>query len=293
MRRTVRLEGGGELSDIPARDIARCIDGIVHATARAAGYALGARVRPTGRWRRAVERAADIRLVELMSGSAVLAFESAPDITEALGLPWHEGSLNERALAIAVEAAGEGAEQYPDVAAEWVKMAVDLEVGKRYDRIVVVEDPETELVRVNKESLKRLRMVAGKRLGPVAPSGLQGRLYEANFDARTAQLKGLGGEIVRVEYPEELADDIYEVLRGTANLAGEVTFSPETMRANSIKVSQVNRPVQLALDEFWESKPIAEIATEAGIHKVEDQQELVIAGLSPADWAELREAMRV
>jgi len=136
-------------------------------------------------------------------------------------------------------------------------------------------------------------MVAGKRLGPVAPSGLQGSLYEANFDARTAQLKGLGGEIVRVEYPEELADDIYEVLRGTANLAGEVTFSPETMRANSIKVSQVNRPVQLALDEFWESKPIAEIATEAGIHKVEDPQELVIAGLSPADWAELREAMRV
>ena len=250
MRRTVRLEGGGQLNDIPARDIARCIDGIVHATARAAGYALGARVRPTGRWRRAVDRAADIRIVELRSGSAVLAFEPAPDIIESLGLPWHDGSLNERALAIAVEGAGEKADRYPDVAAEWVKLAVDLEVGRRYDRIVVIEDPETELVRVNREAIERLRMAAGSRLGPVAPAGIQGRLFEANFLAQTAQLKGPSGEVVRVEYPEELADDIYRVLRGTANLVGDVTYSPETLRATSIMARRVERPIQLLVGQF-------------------------------------------
>ncbi len=291
MRRTIRLEGGGGLEEIPARDIARLIDAVVRATARAAGHALGRQVRPTGRWRNAVNRAAEVRLVELSSGSGVLTFQAAPDATpDLIAFPWSDGPLGERALEIAIDAAGPQAEQFPDVASEWAHLARDLGVGRRYDR-VLIETEEIEPVSIDRETMDQLEAAASRQVSPVEATGVQGRVYEANFDNRTALLKGAGGETVRVDYPEPLADDVYRVLRGTANLVGDVTYDSETMRATSIQVQRVDRPQQITFEDFWERRPISLIAEEAGLRPVQDPNDLVIHGLSPADWAELREGM--
>lgn len=290
-RTTIRLEGGPGLEDAPAADIARFIDGVVHAVARAAGHALGRQVRPTGRWKKAVECASEIRLIELRSGSVEFVFASAPDLTEALGLPWYDGSLNERALAIAAEAAGPAADRYPDVAEAWVSLARDLRVGDRYERIRFLADDDREVAVIDETGLATLADAAVREAVTPYESRLQGRLFEANFDARSAQLRGPTGDIVRVEYDDELADDIYRVLRVTANLAGEVSYDPTTMKATSIHVRQIERPVQLGMDDFWSSPSIAQLIHEQGLRPIADPRALVAEGLTASDWEELREAI--
>jgi len=262
----------------------------VHAVARAAGHAVGRQVRPTGRWKKAVERASEVRLIQLRSGSVEFVFASAPDLTEALGLPWHDGSLNERALAIAAEAAGPAAERYPDVAEAWVSLAYDLQVGTRYERMrFLVEGGEVAVI--DAARLATLASSAVREAVRPYESRLQGRLFEANFDARSAQLRGPSGDVVRVEYDDELADEIYRVLRVTADLAGEVSYDPTTMRATSIHVRQIERPVQLAMDDFWSTPSIAQLIQEQGLRPISDPRSLVSEGLTASDWEELREAM--
>lgn len=290
-RTTIRLEGGPGLEDAPAADVARFIDGVVHAVARAAGHALGRQVRPTGRWKKAVERASEIRLVELRTGSLEFVFASAPDVPEALGLPWHDGSLNERALAIAMEAAGPSAERYPDVAEAWVSLARDLEVGTRYERIRFIGDGKREVAVIDAAGMAVLAGRAVREAVSPYESRLQGRLFEANFEARSAQLRGPSGEVIKVEYDDDLADEIYRVLRATANLSGEVTYDPTSMTATSIHVRQIERPVQLGMDDFWSTPSIAQLIQEQGLHPLSDPLSLVADGLTASDWEELREAM--
>lgn len=279
---------------MPAADIARFIDGVVHAVARAAGHALGRKVRPTGRWKRAVERASEIRLVELRTGNVEFVVTSAPDVTEALGLPWRDGSLNERALAIAREAAGPSAERYPDVAEAWVSLARDLEVGTRYERIRFLGEGNREVAVIDAAGLAGLAVLAGRAVREaVRPyeSRLQGRLFEANFETRSAQLRGPSGEVIKAEYDDDLTDEIYRVLRGTANFTGEVTYDPTTMKATSIHVRQIDRPVQLGMDDFWSTPSIAQLIQEQGLRPIPDSLSLVADGLTASDWEELREAM--
>jgi hypothetical protein len=276
---------------VPAADIARFIDGVVRAVARAAGHALGKQVRPTGRWKKAVERASEVRLIELRSGSVEFVFASAPDLTDALGLPWHDESLNERALAIAAEAAGPAAERYPDVAEAWMSLGRDLQVGTRYERIRFLAEGDREVAVIDAARLAALAGGAVREAVRPYESRLQGRLFEANFDARSAQLRGPTGDVVRVEYDDELADEIYRVLRVTADLAGEVSYDPTTMRATSIHVRLIERPVQLAIDDFWSTPSIAQLIREQGLRPIADRRALVAEGLTAADWEELREAI--
>lgn len=263
----------------------------MRAVARAAGHALGKQVRPTGRWKKAVERASEVRLVELRSGSVEFVFASAPDLTEALGLPWHDGSLNERALAIATEAAGPSAERYPDVAEAWASLARDLYVGTRYERMRFLQEGNREVAVIDAAGLAVLAGGAVREAVTPYESRLQGRLFEANFDARSAQLRGPTGDVVRVEYDDELADEIYRILRVTADLAGEVSYDPTTMRATSIHVRQIERPVQLAIDDFWSTPSIAQLIQDQGLRPIADPRALAAGGLTAADWEELREAI--
>jgi hypothetical protein len=289
VRRMV-LEGGGRLEDVPAADIAHFIEGVVGAVARAAGHAIGTRVKPTGRRRSVVATASEIRLIGIRSGSVEFTFAPAPNGVLPDGLPFGIESVSERALAIAVSAAGDGAARYPDVARIWLATADRLGVGTRYGQIRLLEADDRELVSLNRETIERLRGIAGPRLIAEANSGLQGRLYEANFDARTAELRGRSSEVVRVQYDETVADDIYRVLRGTANLIGDVTYDPITLRATKIRVRQVQRPEQLDLS-FWHEKALAQIVAEQGLLRIKDADALVVRGLSRDDWQALREAM--
>jgi hypothetical protein len=289
VRRMV-LEGGGRLEDVPAADIAVFIEGVVGAVARAAGHVIGRQVKPTGRRRSVVAAASEIRLVAIRSGSVEFTFAPAPDRDLPDGLEFDIESLSERALTVATAAAGEDAERYRDVARIWLNTADRLGVGTRYKQIRLLEGNDQELVRLNRDAVDRLRAIAGPRLVPEVPSGLQGRLYEANFDAHSAELRGRSGEIVRVQYDDAVADDIYRVLRGTANLIGDVTYDPVTLRATKIRVRQVQRPEQLDMS-FWQEKPLAQLASEQGMQTIKDVDALVVHGLSHDDWEALREAM--
>lgn len=287
--RRIVLEGGGRLQDVPASDIAEVIEGVVNAVTKAAGHVVGRAVKERGRRERVVAAAGEVRLLELHSGSVEFVFAPASALGEMEGLPFDPESLSERALDIAIAAAGDGAPQYRDVARVWVKTAEKVGVGSRYQRIRMTERGGRQLVDLDATALETLRQVAS-RPRDVRDSLVQGRLYEANFDARTALLRGPDGEIVQVQYDERHADDIYRVLRGPADLVGDITYDPEALRALKVRVREVRRPVQLDLS-FWEEKPLDRIISEQHLERIQDPSELVVSGLSHAEWEELRGAI--
>jgi hypothetical protein len=284
------LEGGGRMEDVPASDIAVLIDGVVRAVMRAAGHVVGRELKPTGRPEHVVASAAQIRLIALRSSSVEFEFAPAQPVNLPGTFAFDIQSLSERALGIAVESAAGRGQSHPDVIRAWVDTARKLGVGKRYKRLRALDLAGHELARIDAESLPHLRALANARVRDIPMTGVQGRLYEANFDTATALLETPSHEVVRVQFDQALADDIYRVLRGSANLVGDITYDPQAMRATSIHVSEVQRPRQLDLS-FWQEKPIAEIAEEQGLAPVRDASSLTIAGLSRDEWAALRAAM--
>ncbi len=281
------LEGGAKLGDVPASDIARFIDGVVRTIAKAAGHAVGREVRQTGRWQGAVAAASEVRLVAIRPGSIEFVFAPAPQEVGPQTLGLDVETLSERALAIAVSAAGDDSARYRDVARSWVKTADALGIGARYQRVRILSDRK-QLAVIDGPSLDVLREVAGGRPRE-AVAMLQGRLYEANFDARTATLRTPTGEVVQVQYGQEHADDIYRVLRGPANLRGDVSYDPVSSRALRVRVTQIESPRQMHLGEFWQEHSLPGVIREQHLTPIQDPQTLVIPGLTADDWRVLRE----
>jgi hypothetical protein len=288
--RRIVLEGAGRLEDVPAMDIAEVIEGVVGAVTKAAGHVVGRAVKERGRRESVVAAAGVVRLLELNSGSVEFVFAPAAKLDGLEGLALDTESLGERALAVAVAAAGEDAPRYRDVARVWLKTAERVGIGERYERMRIMEQDGRELVRLDATAVDALREVVSPPR-EVQDSLVQGRLYEANFDAMTAQLRGPAGEIVQVQYDQEQADAIYRVLRGPADLVGDITYDPETLRALRVRVREVRRPVQLDLS-FWEEKPLSQIISEQRLERVLDSSRLIVEGLSHTDWEELRAAIQ-
>lgn len=144
----------------------------------------------TGRWQNVVAAASQVRLVGIRSGSVEFVFAPAPQEVGPHTLGLDVASLSQRALVIAAAAAGEQAGDYRDVARAWLDTADSVGVGVRYERIRVFAD-QVETAVIDPPALDRLRAVTGRGLRSI-PATLQGRLYEANFDARTATLRTLG-----------------------------------------------------------------------------------------------------
>lgn len=284
--RRIVLEGGGSLEDVPAADIAQVIEGVIAAVTKAAGHVVGRQVKERGRRERVVAAAGAIHLLSVSSGSVDFTFRSSGAVMDAEGLPFDPETVGDRALEIATSAAGVEAGRYRDVARVWLKTAEAIGIGERYDAIRMTDDDGHDGVTLDADRVEAIRIAVRPSPSQV-PASVQGRLYEANFDAQTAQLRGPSGEIVHVQYDDRHADDIYRVLRGTANLIGEVTYDPHSLRALRVRVREVDQPTQMDLS-FWVEKPLVAVIAEQQLARIKDASELVVEGLSHEDWEQLR-----
>jgi hypothetical protein len=167
-----------------------------------------------------------------------------------------------------------------DIARVALELADEVGVGSRSDAITFRADPGTPGERVARiDGPSRVRLLEVVQAAERRSGEVTGRLFEANFEQRTAKLRLLTGQEVRVTFTAEHDEEIYRVLRGTTSLRGDVTYDPATAAARRIDVTNLEPPEQLTagleLGDFWSSATLDQLADEQDVAPVTDLAGLV------------------
>jgi hypothetical protein len=288
------LEGGGDLGEVPAEDVATFIHELVRVIARAAGYAINRPVKDTGRYEAIVKAASKVRIDSIATGSVVVTLLPSHHEVFRLGdnLGLDAETVSQRAMAISHEAAGPRAADYADVARQWVELSDRVGIGRQYRR-VVVQAPGRDPVSIDAETKVSLREIVATTLAGVEGDTVRGVLYEANFETLTAKLRNQRGEAVDVQFDLEHAGAIKEALRNPATIAGRATYDRKSQRLLTIQLDELIQPVQTVADELWQHRPIRQLLKEQGIGPTRDPGELQIEGVSDEEWDSFFEALGI
>ena len=296
---SISLEGAAaQLGDVIASDVAKLILHAESAMAKAMGHEIHQPVKKKGAWRKAIAEAVRFRLVEVQPGSVVVVGR-LPEVEPPDGALQLDGatSLGELGLRRAVRAFEDPRPSEVDVAGAWLQAAEAVGIGPRYDAVRLEYSPSghgsMRVARLDRAAVDRLTTFvrdAGAR--SKKSEHLVGRLFEADFEKRTAKLRTPQG-VVEVVFAEELDDDVQEALRNLRTLIGEITFDRQEARAVAIRVRKMTRSEQLSFapDDFWIDKPVEQLIVEQGNAPVKDLLLLAIPGISDVEWDEFLKAI--
>lgn len=279
----VRLTGEhAELGEVPARDVAHLILEVERALMRVASAIAGRpRGASGGRYKQPVTDAVRLRLKGVESGSVVPVLE-IPDVdTSEDALELDDESLGGAALSTLLNATED--EEHADlIAAEaLLGIASKAGIGDRYEAVtfeVAANGKPARSVRLDGQKRQRLQKRVEEAPPPVHPDTVVGRLYEANFDTRTAKLRSPAGQSVDVTFSEEHDDDIQSALRQEARLVGDVLYDQKENLVRSVTLSSMERGEQMILgldaDEFWLTRSFDDLAAIQGTSAPVDLDEL-------------------
>jgi hypothetical protein len=279
----VKLDGAdAKLGQVLASDVARLLLEVERAVTRSASVALGRRRVASGR-RAAIEQAAQLRLVAVEEGSVVPVLRlPESDTAHAEGtLEFEVASLAETAVRGLVEAAAT-AEAHPNVAQALVHLADAVQVGERYESVTFEYSEKTRdvhrVARLDQATANRLREAIERQPPRIREDTLSGTLVEADFERKTARLRGQLNEAVIVSFDDELADEIQDALRRQATFHGEVAYDPDTLVAQRVRLSKISPGTQLNFgvdpDAFWAERSFQELAAEQGVAPATDSDQL-------------------
>lgn len=275
-----RLTGdAAELGSVLASDVAKLVLGVERAVARGAGAVLGRQVRATGRWEKVIENAVRFRLVGIEAGSVVGVLELPTVEPELHALELDAGTLGERGLQAALRTAA-GERDDADIAAELVKLADSVGVGRRCDGITFGADIDGRQheVTLDAPARGRLHQAATATQAHARPDTLAGVLVEADFEKLTARLRSGDSGSVAVEFDEPQADAIQEALRAPAELVRQISYDPKTARAIRVELRTITRAEQLAMNlepgDFWQDLTVDELRQQHAVPPVTAETEL-------------------
>ena len=294
----VTLEGADRLEDRPLREIAEFLDGLVTLVARASAGVLG-RPQPAGggRYEGPIEDASHIRLASLTSGSVVAEILPAPASPLPGAINLDAETLSEQAIGRVIDVAAGQVDEDPELARAFSAF-VDRVVGRRPGASLRLED--------RRPSHQR-EVLVDARFGETIRAGLSattrsdgdvtGRLFEANLEARSAQVRTPSGERVDIQFDPDHDQDIQRALGARAEVKGEIVYDQQTRRAKAVRVREIVTGDQLALDfegaDFWTDRPASELIAEAGAEPVDDPRDLQLQGVSEAEWDAFYEALGI
>ncbi len=296
----ITLEGGERLEDLPVREVAAFLDELVGLVARGAGEILRRPIRSTGRYEGPIEDASRIRLASLTSGSIVAEFlpAVAPDAVGGIGLDAE--NLSDQAFGLLIDVAAGSDEQHPELASALTSF-IDRFAGRREGSSLRIEDRRPGRERqVVLEASPLVAVGQGDATPPADPSAtteVSGRFFEANLEARSAQVRTPSGDKVAVTFGPEHDEDIQRLFGDRAALRGEVRYDPMTNRMKAVRIREIMTGDQLDLElggtDFWTDRPASELVAEAGAQAVTDPAELELSGISDEEWTALHEALSV
>ena len=279
-RLVLQLAGeNARLGEVYVSDLVRLLGGVERVVGRTAAQLAGRAPGMVGPLPHAIARATRLRLSSVSEGSLVVEVELPDTPTDEPQLDLDDAGLGEAAIHTALEVL-EGSEAgFPDTIAAWSQLAEDLSIGERYDALTIrlPSDSPQEAV-LDAPARSRLAVAARHRSTGDRTGELIGVLYEANFENCTGRLRTPHGEAVRVRFDDDRAHDIKGALRENSRLEGRITYTDETADVVSVESIEVVRPQRLALGtathDFWNTRPLAELAEAQGVEVVVDVETL-------------------
>lgn len=295
------VDGHRKLEDVPLREVAALLDAFAGLVARGSAEILH---RPLhsgpGRQEGPIEDAARVRLISLTSGSIVAdLLPAAPTPLPQGGLDHGVETLSEQAIGLIIDIADGAIDGHAGLAKALLDFT-ERHVLRYGDAVLTLEDgrPGRER-RVSLDAPRRAQLVEriGGSTAAAATKDVTGRLFEANLEARSGQVRTPTGEKVSVEYEPEHETAIKGLLGDRAALRGEIIYDARTQRAKAVRITQIDAGTQLDLDfgdvDFWTDRPATELAAEAGARPVDDPSELEIGDVTQEEWSALYEALGI
>jgi len=273
----VRLEGDtAHLGQVQASDVARLILGLERTVARASGSIANRPVNWTaGRWGALIEGAVKFRLVSIEEASVGLALEVPEPETSEEELDVDDTRLGELALERTLRVVT-GAEDDPVVASALLELGRQVGVGTRYKKMTLANAGRKATL--NRRSMTRLDRAVAAHRARTEKNMLAGRLYEADFETRTAHLRRPNNDKVVISFDPELDDDIQDALRSDTQVAGDVEYDPHTQRATKIKLTTIESHHQLSMPirsgTFWEPLDLEQLQEDQGVGPITDVESL-------------------
>ena len=297
---TLRLRLVGEDAQrgrIPAADVGRLLLGAERLIAHAVGHVRGQQLKERGRWGKTVEAAVAFRFIGIEDGSfiAVIGVPPPPPADVVL---IEAASLTEVAVDRALDIAnGEhDAEQWQDVAAQFVDWANQLGIGVRYEALEIEHRSLERTVRttLNVGVRERLRIAAQASSPTARPDRVVGRLVEADFERETGRLRTPTGHRIDVEFDAAREDEVHEALRHDAEVVGEVLLDaksqPKTVRLDRIVMRE---QLELGIEavELPAQRSIEDLAAERNVHPLAPGQSLRLKSLGDDEIDEYLQAL--
>ena len=295
------VDGRRKLEDVPLRELAAMLDDFAGLVARGSAEILRRPLRSgPGRQAGPVEDAARVRLVSLTSGSIVAdLLPAAPKPLLASEFDLDIETLSEQAIGLILDVASGDLEGHADLAKALLDFT-ERHVSRDGDAVLTFEDVRPgrqRLVSVDAARRTQLARQIDEAAAVAAPQDVTGRLFEANLEARSGQVRTPSGERVAIEYEMEHESAIKDLLGERAALRGEIIYDPKTQRARAVRITQIDSGVQLGLEfedvDFWVDRPAGELAVEAGARPVDDPADLEIDDVTDEEWTALYEALGI
>jgi hypothetical protein len=286
----VRLEGEqARLGEVPAADVARLLLALERAASQAAAVVLGQPKTTTGRYLSVIEQAVRFRLRAIEPGSVVPVLE-LPEVlyTDDPSLDLEDPRLGEAAIE-ALMAAAETPND-PRIAQALLGFADTMRLGDRYVSVtfdIAADARPARTITIDGATRANLQRYVDSAPSPEArPDDVSGRLFEANFERRTAILRTATHDAVEVAFSEDQEETIQSALRQTSTVRGDVTYDPKTNMAKNVRLTEIVLGVeQLTLDpgDFWRELSFDELAERQHAGAVVDPSSLYDADASDAD----------
>ncbi len=293
------LEGGERLQDLPVREVVAFLDEIVGLVAHGAGEVLRRPIRSPGRYEGPIEDASHIRLASLSSGSIVAEFLPAPVTDSSGGIGLDAENLSEQAFGLLMDVAAGSNEQHPALADALVEF-VGRFAGRHEGSRLLIEDRRPKRQR---RVVLEAPPIGGAEEGPALAGDsnlaaeVTGRFFEANLEARSANVRTPSGDKVAVTFGPEHDSDIQRLFGDRAALRGDVRYDPRTNRIRSVRIREIMAGDQLSLEfsgtDFWSDRAATELAVDVGAQAVADPSDLELSGVSEEEWSALYEALGV
>jgi len=285
------LEGPAGLDDVSLRDVSGFLDGIVRLIALGAADSLGRPMAGRGRYQATIEQAADVRLVALRSGS--LAAEVAePPAAPALEAFGHVETITVRAVAAVMDSVEHPSEHAP-VAAFFAALFDRYAAPYQSGAIAIVEQKANapRVVRVTEAKRAELAPIAAVPAEALDTQTLQGRVYEANVDSHTAEMRTTAGDKVRIEFEEALDGEIKLALGGRVRVITE----PAASRHGRVRAREISPAAEddFALEgiSFWTDPDLDELLATASASPVFEPDALKVHGVRDDEWDALYQTL--
>ena len=279
-RLVLRLAGEhARLGEVYVSDLIRLLGGLERVVRRAAAELSGRAPGTAGPLPHSIARATGLRLSSVSEGSLVVEVE-LPDVpTDEPQLDLADARLGESAIHTALDVLAGSEAGFPETVAAWSRLAEDLSIGERYDALTCAlpSDSSREAV-LDAPARDRLAVAARQRSTDDKAGELTGVLYEANFEKCTGHLRTPDGEAVRVRFDDERANEIKEALRESSRLEGQIMYTDEAADVVSVESIEIVQPQRLelgtAIDDFWTTRSLVELAEAQGVDVVVDVETL-------------------